>query len=111
VVAAGSRGGLRTAREGFADRAYQKDGTLVPRHVTGAVIRDPENVVNRALAMAREHVVVSLDGSRVELEVDTICLHGDTPGAAALASRIREALTEAGVSVLAVGEPAPRTDK
>jgi UPF0271 protein len=107
LIAAGVRAGLRTAREGFADRAYQKDGALVPRHEAGAVIEDPDAVVGRALAMARDRVVTALDGSRVELDVETICVHGDTPGAAALASRIREALTDAGVSVVAMGAPTP----
>jgi UPF0271 protein len=105
LIAAGQRAGLRTAREGFADRAYQPDGTLVPRHIPGSVIEDPEIVVNRAVAMARERAVTASDGSRLSLEVETICVHGDTPGAAELASRIRQALTKAGVSVLPVSAP------
>jgi UPF0271 protein len=103
LIAAGRRAGLRTASEGFADRAYQPDGTLVPRHLAGAVIEDPDAVVSRAIAMARDHAVVARDGSRVRLEVETICVHGDTRGAAMLAARLREALTEAGVSVIPVG--------
>jgi UPF0271 protein len=105
LIAAGKRAGLRTAREGFADRAYKPDGTLVPRSEPGAVIEDPEAVVSRAIAMARDCVVTAIDGSRVALEVETICVHGDTPGAAELASRIRKALIDAGVSVLPVGAP------
>ena len=103
LIAAGQRAGLRTAREGFADRAYKRDGTLVPRTEPGAVIEDPEVVVNRAVSMARDRAIDAIDGSRIALEVETICVHGDTPGAAMLASRIRAALTAAGVSVLAVG--------
>jgi len=103
LIAAGKRAGLRTACEGFADRAYQSDGTLVPRSEPGAVIEDPEAVVSRAISMARDHVVTAIDGSRVALDVETIFVHGDTPGAAALASRIRQALIDAGVSVLPVG--------
>jgi len=103
LIAAGQRAGLRTAREGFADRAYMKDGTLVPRSQPGAVIEDSELVVSRAVSMARERSVNAIDGSRITLEVDTICVHGDTPGAAMLASRIRAALVGAGVSVLPVG--------
>jgi UPF0271 protein len=105
LVAAGRRAGLRTAREGFADRAYRADGTLVPRAEPGAVIDDPEIVVSRAISMVREREVSAIDGSRVALEVETICVHGDTPGAAMLASRIRQELIDAGVSVLPVGEP------
>jgi UPF0271 protein len=105
LIAAGHRAGLRTAREGFADRAYRPDGTLVPRHEAGAVIEDGEAVVRRALSMVRERAVTAIDGSRVSLELETICVHGDTPGAAVLASRIRGALTEAGVTVLPVGAP------
>lgn len=103
LVAAGARAGLRTAREGFADRAYQADGTLVPRSQPGAVIHDPETVVRRALRMVREGTVEAIDRSRVPLVIDTLCVHGDTPGAAELAARIRHALADAGVRVKAVG--------
>jgi len=102
-IDAGRRHGLRTACEAFADRAYRADGTLVPRSEPGAVIDDADTVVSRAVTMARERVVVASDGSRVPLEVDTICVHGDTPGAAAMAARIRHALVAVGVDVKAVG--------
>jgi UPF0271 protein len=102
-IDAGRRHGLRTACEAFADRAYRADGTLVPRSQSGAVIDDGDIVVSRAVMMAREHVVVAVDGSRVPLDVDTICVHGDTPGAAALAARIRQSLIDAGLEVKAVG--------
>lgn len=105
LIAAGTRAGLRTAREGFADRAYRPDGTLVRRSDPGAVIEDQKSVVKRAISMARDRAVNAIDGSRVALEVETICVHGDTPGAAVLASRIRKALIDAGVSVLPVGAP------
>jgi UPF0271 protein len=105
LIGAGQRAGLRTAREGFADRSYRPDGTLVPRQEAGAVIEAADGVVTRALAMARDRTVIASDGSRLSLAVDTICLHGDTPGAATLASRLRQALTDAGVSVLPVGSP------
>jgi UPF0271 protein len=103
LVAAGQRAGLRTAREGFADRAYRPDGTLMPRHEPGSVIEDPEMVVSRAVSMARDHLVMAIDGSEIALDIETICVHGDTPGAAMLASRMRQALTDAGVRLLAVG--------
>ena len=105
IVAAGARAGLRTASEGFSDRAYHPDGTLVPRHQAGALIDDPETVVRRVVRMAREQVVDAIDGSRVSLVVDTICVHGDTPGAADLAARVRAALSEAGIEVKAIGQP------
>ncbi len=103
LVDAGARAGLRTAREGFADRAYMPDGTLVPRQAPGAVITDPSVVIARVLRMARERVVAAIDGSSISLAVDTICVHGDTPGAAELAAQIRRALTGEGVELKAVG--------
>jgi 5-oxoprolinase (ATP-hydrolysing) subunit A len=103
IVQAGKRAGLRTASEGFADRAYQADGTLVPRQQEGAVIGDAAAVVPRVIRMARDHVVQAVDGTEVPLVVDTICVHSDTPGAADLAARIRTALREAGVEVVSVG--------
>jgi UPF0271 protein len=69
------------------------------------VIHDPDTVVARAVMMARERMVVAMDGSRINLELETICVHGDTPGAAALATRIRQTLTESGIRV----EAAART--
>lgn len=99
---AARRHGLRAVSEAFADRAYRADGTLVPRGDPGAVIADGGTVVARAVMIARDRVVIAADGTRVPLEVETICVHGDTPGAAALANRIRTALTEAGLQVKAV---------
>jgi 5-oxoprolinase (ATP-hydrolysing) subunit A len=102
LLAAGQRAGLRTAAEGFADRGYEPDGTLVPRSQPGAVIEQVVAVVNRAVVMARDRVVTASDGTRVHLDVDTICVHGDTPGAAALARHIREALLKIGIEVKAL---------
>ena len=104
IVAAGKRAGLRTAGEGFADRGYQPDGTLVPRQQQGAVIDDPDRVVPRTVRMVCDQTVEAIDGSCVPLSIDTVCVHGDTPGAADLAARIRAALSEAGVEVKAVGQ-------
>jgi UPF0271 protein len=84
LVAAGAAAGLRTVREAFADRAYRPDGTLVPRAEPGAMIHDAAEVVARVVGLARRP------------DVDTICVHGDTPGAADLAVRIRAALQDAG---------------
>jgi UPF0271 protein len=103
IISAGNRAGLRTAGEGFADRAYSSDGTLVPRQQPGAVIHDRDVVVRRAVRMVCERTVETIDGRIVPLVVDTVCVHGDTPGAADLAARLRAALTEAGVEVKAAG--------
>ncbi|GIF75392.1 UPF0271 protein [Asanoa siamensis] len=89
--------GLTVVAEGFADRAYEPDGRLVSRSHPGAVIHDPEAVVQRALRLAREGTVVAVDGTVIPVRVASICLHGDTPGAAELARRIRDAMTAADV--------------
>ena len=102
LIGAGWRAGLRTACEGFADRAYQPDGSLVPRQRPGAVIDDPDIVVERALRMVQNGTVEAIDGAVIPILVDTICVHGDTPGAAILAGRIHDALREAGVEVKAL---------
>jgi 5-oxoprolinase (ATP-hydrolysing) subunit A len=103
LIAAGQRAGLRTAAEVFADRGYEPDGTLVSRRKAGAVIHDSAAVAERVVRMARDRSVIAVDGSVLRLELDTICIHGDTPGAADLATRIREALAGVGVDVKAVG--------
>jgi UPF0271 protein len=100
-IEAARRHGVRAVREAFADRAYRADGSLMPRSEPGAVIDDEETVVSRAVSIVRERVVVAADGTRVPLDVETICVHGDTPGAAVLASRIRKALSDAGIQVKA----------
>ena len=93
---AGQAAGLRVASEGFADRAYEPDGSLVSRSKPGAVIHDPDVVLERAVRMAREGTVVASDGTRIELRVDTICTHGDTEGAQELTRRIRAGLEAEG---------------
>ena len=98
---AARRHGVRAISEAFADRAYRADGSLVPRSEPGAVIEDARQVVERAVAIARERIVLAADGTRVSLDVETICVHGDTPGAAELASRIRQALIDVGIQVAA----------
>ena len=100
---AARRHGLRAVSEAFADRAYRADGSLVPRSEPGAVIDDADAVLERAVSIARDRVVVAAYGTRVTLDVETICVHGDTPGAAVLAARIRQALSDAGIQIRAVG--------
>jgi len=91
LVAAAEAAGLRAAREAFADRAYRPDGTVVPRSEPGAVIHDPAEVLSRVVDLAQRP------------DVDTICVHGDTPGAAELASQIRAALEAAKFQVRGLG--------
>ncbi|MEU9793620.1 5-oxoprolinase subunit PxpA [Streptomyces sparsogenes] len=91
--------GLPVVSEGFADRAYTAAGTLVPRGEPGAVIDDPDAVVKRSLALARDGSVTSVDGEPVRVTVRSLCVHGDTPGAAELARRVRAELEAAGVRV------------
>ena len=99
MIEAGQAAGLRVAAEGFADRAYQPDGSLMPRSKPGAVIHDPAAVVERAVRMVRDGVVLTPDGHEISLKVDTICVHGDTPGAAELTRRIHSGLQAAGIKV------------
>jgi UPF0271 protein len=91
--------GLTVVGEGFADRGYRTDGTLVPRSAPGALIHEPEAVVARAVRMAVEGVVETPDGRVVPCPVESICVHGDTPGAVSLAERVRDRLAAAGRSV------------
>src|SRR3954465_8412385 len=102
VARAGTAAGLQVALEGFADRAYEPDGSLTPRSRAGAVIHDPERVVQRAVRMAVDGVVAATDGSKLAMRVDTICTHGDTPGAQGLTRALRAGLERAGVTVSAV---------
>jgi len=99
LIAAGAAAGLPTAREVFADRAYRADGTLLPRSEPGAVIHDADRVLARVVTMVKERVVVAVDGTRVPLGFDTMCVHGDTPGAAQLAAQVRAALVRDGIEV------------
>jgi UPF0271 protein len=102
LLSAGSRLGLRVAAEAFADRSYEGDGSLTPRRLPGAVLSAPERAAERVLRMVRDGHVVARDGSTLSVKVDTICVHGDTPGAAELAAAVRAGLEEAGVVVAAL---------
>ncbi|MFH8661704.1 LamB/YcsF family protein [Streptomyces afghaniensis] len=93
------KAGLPVVTEAFADRAYTDEGTLVPRTLDGAVVTDPDTVVERSLGMARHGEVVSHSGTRIEVRARSLCLHGDTPGAVELARRVRERLEASGVRV------------
>ncbi|MDL4815849.1 LamB/YcsF family protein [Actinomadura opuntiae] len=89
--------GLTVVAECFADRAYTPEGGLVSRREPGAVVHDADAVVQRAVRMAVEGTVVAVDGTEVPLKARSICVHGDTPGAVALAQAVRSALSGAGV--------------
>lgn len=108
MLDAGRAAGLTVAAEGFADRAYEPDGSLTPRHLPGAVIHDTALVVARAVRMATESRVTARNGADMSLHVDTICVHGDTPGAAGLARALRQGLETAGVQVTSAGGVAVR---
>jgi len=85
--------------EAFADRAYQADGTLVPRSQEGAVLHDVDAVVERAVRMATKGEVVAVDGTVVQVRPDSLCIHGDTPGAVEMAAGVRAGLVAAGVEL------------
>jgi UPF0271 protein len=99
LLRAAEAAGLRTVSEGFADRGYTPEGTLVPRRSPGALVHDPAAVAERAVRMAAEGTVVAVDGSTVPVAVESVCVHGDTPGAVELARGVRAALTGAGLQV------------
>lgn len=99
LIPAGVEAGLKVAREVFADRNYEPDGSLTPRSEPGAVISDPAEVAGRSLSLATEGKVRTSSGAEVDLEVDTICIHGDSPGAATMAAAIRAALEDAGIEL------------
>ncbi len=91
--------GLRTASEVFADRLYQPDGTLTPRSQPGAMIEEVEVSILQTLQMVKEGTVTASDGSKVKVRADTLCIHGDQPGAVTFAKSTREALTREGVTI------------
>jgi UPF0271 protein len=99
MLEAGRRAGLTVAAEGFADRSYEPDGSLTPRSCAGSVIHDVGTVVARACRMVRESRVTARNGSELTIKVDTICVHGDTPGAARLAQALREGFQREGIEV------------
>jgi len=99
MIGAAQEAGVAAAQEAFADRAYAADGTLVSRSVPGAVLTDPEVVSARALRMVTDGTVEALGGGTVRLRADSLCVHGDTPGALDLLRAVRRALTGAGVTL------------
>jgi UPF0271 protein len=118
VEKAALEAGLGVAYEGFIDRAYNPDGTLASRRLEGALFHDPNRAIDQALRMVTEGTVVAMDGTVVELHVDTLCVHGDNPDAVDFISGLRRRLAGAGVELrpmrevvnlrVADGAPAPR---
>jgi len=99
--------GLTVVAEAFADRAYTPEGTLVSRRLPGAVLHDADEIARRCLAMARGEPIHDVAGGSLLVRPDSICVHGDTPGAVAIARRVREALTGAGVALASFASEAP----
>jgi UPF0271 protein len=93
--------GLRTVAEAFADRAYQPDGQLVSRSDAGAVLTDPAQIAERVLSMVTTGSVTAVDGSAVAIEVESVCVHGDSPGAVTIAGAVRERLLAEGIELAA----------
>ncbi|MFM7346389.1 MAG: LamB/YcsF family protein [Tagaea sp.] len=99
LEAAGEAANLPLAREIYADRAYEDDGTLMSRKKPGAVLHDPAEVAARVVRMVRERAIVGAGGKKMALGIDTVCIHGDSPGAVAIARAVRAELTAAGVTI------------
>ncbi|WP_408956511.1 LamB/YcsF family protein [Natroniella sp. ANB-PHB2] len=102
LIQAGLEQGLQVANEVFADRAYNFDGTLVSRKKEGAVIHDSTLVVERVVRMVKKGEVEAITGDKIEIEADTVCVHGDNPQAVELTSKIREGLEKEGIKIIAM---------
>jgi UPF0271 protein len=99
VLELATAAGLRAVTEAFADRAYTAQGRLVPRTEPGAVLHDPDEVAARVVRLVRDGVVTAVDGSTVEVRAESVCIHGDTPGAVVMARTVRAALEAADVEL------------
>ncbi|MFN8198859.1 MAG: 5-oxoprolinase subunit PxpA [Nakamurella multipartita] len=99
VLELATAAGLRTVREAFADRAYTPAGTLVSRREPGAVLHDPQQVAARMVRLVTEGVITAVDGNEVTVAAESICVHGDSPGAVDMARQVRLALEAAGVRI------------
>ncbi len=99
--------GLRAAREGFCDRTYNADGTLRSRREAGAVLDSPERAAAQAVQLARDHRVTAIDGTMIELHLETLCIHGDTPHAVEIARAVRKELQHAGIEIAPMTVNAP----
>lgn len=104
MVKAAQQVGIHYVEEAFADRAYTKEGTLVPRSQPGAVIHDPEHVAERVVKLVQTGKVQTIDGTEVALQAQTICVHGDTPGAVDMIKAIGAGLKTVGVCIAPFGK-------
>jgi UPF0271 protein len=102
LIHAGDAAGLKTCSEVFADRSYRDDGSLTPRSEPGAMIADPEIALEQVLDMVTKGKVRSIAGNWIDIKAETICIHGDTEGAAAYARIIREGLISRGITIRSV---------
>lgn len=101
LESAGSAEGLAVVREIFADRGYADDGCLLPRGSPGAVLHESEKIAARVLAMVQEGAVIATSGKHIPAAIESICVHGDTPDAVAIARAVRERLRNAGITLKA----------
>lgn len=99
LAAAAEANGLEYVAEGFADRTYEPDGSLTPRNVPGAVITSADAILAQAISLVEKHVVATRGGGQIDMVIQTLCLHSDTPGAVEHARAIRLGLERAGISV------------
>ena len=104
MIDAAKQTGLRVASEVFADRAYQADGTLVPRKLPGAVIHDTDEAIARTIRMVKEGKVTAITGEEVPLRADSICVHGDNPSAVEFVKNIRARLIAEGVTIAPIAK-------
>lgn len=99
ILAQAEAAGLATVAEAFADRAYTPEGTLVSRREAGALIHDPALVASRMVQLAKDGTLTAIDGSTIRLAARSICVHGDSPGAVAIARAVREAFEREGITI------------
>lgn len=104
MVRAAKEVGLKVAEEVFADRVYNVDGTLVSRKVPGSVIHDKDLAIERVKSMVKHGKVKAITGEEIEINADSICVHGDNPEAVAFVKLIREKLEEDGIEIKALKE-------
>jgi len=104
MVQAAKEVGVRFVEEVYADRVYNPDGTLQSRKIPGSVIHDPEKAAKQALTIIQQGYVLAHDGTKVKVKPDTLCIHGDTPGAIAILQKIREELKKASIAVKPMGQ-------
>jgi UPF0271 protein len=109
VLRAADKAGLRSVTEAFADRAYTPTGTLVSRKEAGSVLHHAEEVAARMVQLATDGTLTAIDGSTIRVSAESICVHGDSPGATEMAAHVRRALTAAGIDITAFAPPADPT--